>query len=133
MNKRLITYLIPPLLGLLVVFGICDLISLIQNFYYHQNRGLGDFIPGLGFYVAFSMVLIVAVILQFTLFRFLFRFERLFKYLITVLIVSIAVLVIIYYVNTFDFGAFLSLGFFIYSIVNYLIYKKLSSYTGFSL
>jgi len=133
MNKKPVIYLIPPILSILIIFGICDLISLIQNFYYYQNRSLSDFIPGLGFYVAFLMILMLAIILQYILFRFLFRIKRLFIYFIIVLIISIAILIIIYYTKNFDFGAFSSLGFFTYSIINYLTYKKLSTLTGFSL
>jgi hypothetical protein len=127
MNKRPILYLVPAILGVLIVFGIYDFTSAIQNFYYHQKRPLNDFFSGVAFLLIFILISTIAIILQFILFRFLFRIDRFLKYLTIILGISILIFLSYYFLDSsFDNGISFSIGFFVYAIPNYFIYKKLT-------
>ena len=126
-NAIIVKYIAPVIVGVLSVLFIGDLISIFQNFYYHQNWKATDFLPGAGFFLALSFLLFITFIAQLTLFQFLYKLEKLVW--ISTAIVGVSILAgVIYFLcgKSFEMGVFYAAGFLVYSIVNFFVNKSLS-------
>jgi hypothetical protein len=126
-QKKALLGITCSIVGVLGVLFLFDVVSFVEDLYFKQNRSLVDFLPGGGFILAFCFLLFIGVVLQIILFRFLYPLKNLFKALITVVIAVLIVLITYIFSQPLDTGIFFSIGFLVYTMLNFFTNKKLSS------
>lgn len=126
-NKKALLNITCSTVGVLCVLFVYDILSFLENLYFKQKRSLVNFLPGGGFILAFCFFMFIGVVLQIVLFKFLYPLKSLFKMLITVVIAIVVVLTSCVFSKSFDTGIVLSIGFMVYTTVNFSTYKKLST------
>jgi hypothetical protein len=125
MKKKVVAYLGSAFLALLFVFIISDLFLIFKDLCHQTKHPIEYFLPGHNSLILFLFFVFVAFILQFILFEFLFNIEKFLKYLL--IIIGISILIFgcdIFSKQIYNSCLVLSASFFLYSIFNYLIYKK---------
>jgi len=126
-QKKAVLNITCSIVGVLGVLFIFDVVSLIEDLYFKQKRSIVSFLPGTGFILAFCFFLFIGVVLQIILFRFLYRLKSLFKALITIVIAVLIISTAYIFSKSFDTGIVLSIGFVVYTMLNFLTQKKLST------
>ncbi len=118
----------PVTLGLLITFSALDAISVFQNFYYNQRKSVLEFLPGWGFLFAMVSFTLIGSILQIILYKFLFRLNNFLRFFIAIVFIGIIILLIIFFSSELFYGEFVSACFVGYSLINYFVYKAISTH-----